>query len=316
MAASGREVGFPSITNRFWICGRLLSRTAVYRSDIHVILHIEVMRWRIEKRLAKASRVGEHDYRGLQAQISRYQRRGCSISEACCRFVADLREKRVLRRFVAEVLWGIPDSDPLRFAMIKLALASDEMKLKADYLSFCSDRRHIHNGELELFQQVLAAGTSEEQMTAIDGLAFVCCRTVRRAFINIMNDDRLPLEVRERAIEMLHLQSHRETLDACAEALRSRTVTLRFWAAYTLGNLGFSGTPLGAVAASALESVLGDPEVAPGWWSVGREAQALIPVLRGDSAEQQRLQAEISRILEDPNAPPEDRRWAECYTKE
>lgn len=274
------------------------------------------MRRRIERKLAKAIRVAERNYRGLHSRIRRYQRRGYSISEACCRFVADRHEQRVLRRFVAEVLWSLPGSRPLRFAMIKAALASDDMKLKTDYLSFCSDRKHFAGADLQLFRQVLAGGTPEDQMTAIDGVAFTCCRPVRRALIDTMNDDRLPLDVRERAVEMLHCQPHHETVEACANALRSRPVTIRFWAAYTLGNLGLSGTALGEVAALALESVSGDPEIAPGWWSVGREAQALIPVLRGDSAEEERLQGEIRRILANPNAPPDDRRWAECYAKE
>jgi hypothetical protein len=64
-----------------------------------------------------------------------------------------------------------------------------------------------------------------------------------------------------------------------------------------------------------LEKVLNDTEVAPGWWSVGREAQAMIVGLRDDPSDQERLQAEIRRVQDDPNASPEDRRWAECYQK-
>ena len=200
--------------------------------------------------------------------------------------------------------------------MSNFAVETPEIQAKTEYLRLCPYSRHVGVRDLKVFQEVMQRGSPEEQISATDELAFLRGRSVRRALIGIMGDASVLLQVRERATEMLHLQSHRETVEACAIALRAQTIGIRFWAAYTLGNLGFSGTALGAIAASALEGVLRDPEIAPGWWSVGREAQALIPALRGDSAEEQRLQEEIRRILEDPNAPPEDRRWAECYMTE
>jgi len=131
--------------------------------------------------------------------------------------------------------------------------------------------------------------------------------------IDILNDNAAPLEVRDRATEMLHLHGSRETAEACASALENENVSIRFWAAYTLGQITFFRSGIRGIAASALERVLGDKEVAPGWWSVGREAQAMIVGLRDEPGEKERLQAEIRSILQDASASAEDRRWAECY---
>jgi hypothetical protein len=62
-----------------------------------------------------------------------------------------------------------------------------------------------------------------------------------------------------------------------------------------------------------LETVLRDEEVAPGWWSVGREAQAAIVAISDDPTARERLQKEIRLIRDDPNASPEDQRWAKRY---
>jgi hypothetical protein len=69
------------------------------------------------------------------------------------------------------------------------------------------------------------------------------------------------------------------------------------------------------MGASFLEKVLRDKEVAPGWWSVAREAQAIILSMRNNPSEQEQLQSEVRRVLQDPNVYSKDRRWAECYSR-
>jgi hypothetical protein len=64
--------------------------------------------------------------------------------------------------------------------------------------------------------------------------------------------------------------------------------------------------------------MLGDREVPPGnWWSVGKEALAMLanmqPPVAGYEAS---LIAETQRLLSDPNATAEDRRWAESYQRD
>lgn len=62
----------------------------------------------------------------------------------------------------------------------------------------------------------------------------------------------------------------------------------------------------------ALERMLPDEEKPPGnWWSVGREALAMLGDLRSDYRE--RLADETARVLRDPNSAPEDLFWAEGY---
>jgi HEAT repeat protein len=150
-------------------------------------------------------------------------------------------------------------------------------------------------------------------MTAIDGVSYIRCHEVRRALIDILNDPGVPLEVRERATENLHLQGSTETAEACARATSDQNASIRFWAAYALGQIGHRRNEICEIAASALEKILDDKEVAPGWWSVGREAQAMIVGFRNDQEEKERLQAEIRNVMQNPHASAEDRRWAECY---
>jgi HEAT repeat protein len=200
--------------------------------------------------------------------------------------------------------------------MVRLVANAKKSNVLAAYLSLCSDRKNISPMELTLFREVLAHGSTEEQVAAVDALAFIYRGTVRRALIDVLNDTAALLEVRERATEMLHLHESKETAEACARALDDRNASIRFWAAYTLGQITAFRKGHREIAASALGRVLDDEEVAPGWWSVGREAQAMIVGLRDDPGAKERLQAQIRRVQQDPNASAEDRRWAEFYQDE
>jgi hypothetical protein len=274
------------------------------------------MKLRIEAKVSKAIRVAEHHHRGLRAAVSRRVRSGLPLCVACREFVLDPKENLAHRMFLAKLLSGKLGRFTQSWrALVKGALDTDSLRIKAEVLGFCSNRTRIGRSELQLLWRVIAEGSLEEQIKGIDGLAFVHCRPVRRALIEILKNRSSSLDVRERAIEMLHLQPSQETVDTCTRFLSAPEATLRFWAAYTLGNSFFRGG-VRATAAAALETVLGDKEVAPGWWSVGREAEALLVRLRDDEAAHDRLQAEIRQIQADPHATPEERRWAECYCRE
>jgi HEAT repeat protein len=92
-------------------------------------------------------------------------------------------------------------------------------------------------------------------------------------------------------------------------------VRIRFWAVFALGSIRnrrtWRHTDRSVVA--ALESVLSDDAIPPGnWWSVGREALAMLGRLDPpESRYQEQLDREIQRVRSDPDASPEDRRWAE-----
>jgi hypothetical protein len=90
---------------------------------------------------------------------------------------------------------------------------------------------------------------------------------------------------------------------------------VRLWAVCTLGcagaHFGFAPHPLYRdIVTPVLERALLDRALAPGWWSVNREAQAHLPSVHGNLEEDARLQAEIQTILNDPEASFEDKRWA------
>src|SRR5262249_21817987 len=143
-------------------------------------------------------------------------------------------------------------------------------------------------------------------------LSFIRSRSVRRVLIDVLNDIAAPLEGRECATEVLHLHASRETAEACAKALNDDVASIRFWAAYTVGEIPLFRKSLRELAIPIWRRALDDTGTAPGWWSVGREAQAMIASLRG-KGELRRLQAEIQAVREAPNAPADDRRWADCY---
>jgi hypothetical protein len=272
------------------------------------------MRLRLQAKLRKGIRRAEYRHKGMRAAIARHEGRGCSLSMDLWRFAMDRNQDWWHRKTVSFLVWETRGAEHLRIAMANFAVGSSEVQPKTEYLRLSPYQRHISSADLTLFQQIMQAGTPEDQIAAIDELAFLMGRSVRRSLIGIMNDVSAPMQVRERAVEMSHMRMCDETVEACARLVEDPSPTIRFWVAYALGQDPKAGAR--ARAAAALERLLHDGEVAPGWWSVRREAQASIVGLRDIPGEQEQLQSEIRRISEDPNASAEDRRWADCYRRE
>ena len=222
-----------------------------------------------------------------------------------CGIVVDPKERSEHRRFLATLLWSTAATKGVCLSMVKLVSSSANTNVLAQHISLWGDRKCICPAELNLFLRVFASGTLEEQRTAVQRLSFIRSRPARRVLIDILNDTAAPLEVRECATEMLHLHANRETAEACAKALDDEVASIRFWAAYTLGQIP-------VFRKSLRELALDDTAVALGWWSVGREAQAMIANLRGNG-DKERLQAEIHSVRQDPSASAGNHRWAECY---
>ena len=90
---------------------------------------------------------------------------------------------------------------------------------------------------------------------------------------------------------------------------------MRFWSFFALGSIGQAqkysrSGRVNPTLIEALTRMLPDDEVAPGnWWSVGREALAMLGEL--DPEYRTKLDREIGLVRSNPNATPEDRRWAE-----
>lgn len=131
------------------------------------------------------------------------------------------------------------------------------------------------------------------------------------ALANCLVDPAQPQPAREQAAESLAYVGTRETIEPLISVLSDADVRIRFWAVFGLG-----GSCRGdARAIRALESVLEDSEAPPGnWWSVGKEALAMLASMPPSAAEYEvKLAAEIQRILATPNPTTEDRRWAASY---
>jgi hypothetical protein len=270
------------------------------------------MRRRIERKIRKTIRREEHFWRGLSASLAHRERDGATLMDA---LVSLLLEAPVCfpdhRSTLADRLRATPGAGRLFVSLIQVALESTDGDVKIRCMGFCSGRQHVP-ACLELFNQVLASGSEWEQHRAVDAISSTVCRPVNRALIRVIKDKSIALSARDRAAEMLHLHGFLETVEACAVALHYPEVTIRFWAAYTLGNT-FLSRELRLLAAAALQTALGDKEIAPGWWSVGREAQASLVGLRDIPGEREQLQDEIRRVFDDTEASDEDKRWAECY---
>ena len=137
-------------------------------------------------------------------------------------------------------------------------------------------------------------------------------RRALRALMQLVNDRTVPQVVRTEAIESLGCIGSRRAMPVLLCALADPLPEVRFWAVYSLGLFLRSWwARTGRVGAeveirSALDKMVGDEAAAPTWWSVGREAQAVL-------AEPAALKAAVQEVLENPDATDEERRWAECY---
>lgn len=135
-----------------------------------------------------------------------------------------------------------------------------------------------------------------------------------RALARCLSDPTQPLPAREEAAESLAYVGNNSSIPTLIEALRDPDPRIRFWSTFGLGQ-SHRGEPH---AIAALESVLNDEAIPPGnWWSVGKEALAMLAGWRHPiPAYEARLNEETARILADPNSSPEDRRWAEGYSRD
>jgi HEAT repeat protein len=136
-------------------------------------------------------------------------------------------------------------------------------------------------------------------------------RKAARALAECLADRTQPQPVRVEAAESLAYAGNRSTINALISAIDDADVAIRFWAVFGLGSSCGAETR----AAKALESRLNDDKFPPGWWSVGKEALAMLGrVMRPPLAEySKRLRDEINCVLSDPTSSDEDQRWAEGY---
>jgi len=137
------------------------------------------------------------------------------------------------------------------------------------------------------------------------------------ALINALTDVSQPLTVREEAAESLAYLDSSRAIPPLISVLTDSDVGIRFWAVFALVSIRNRRTfrHTDRTVIPALEAMLSDHAVLPGnWWSVAREALAMLGTL--DPPEERyrdQLAQEIQRVVADPNASLEDRRWVKFY---
>jgi HEAT repeat protein len=138
-----------------------------------------------------------------------------------------------------------------------------------------------------------------------------------KALIQALLDQSQPQPVREEAAESLAYLHDAKAIPALISVLDEPDVRLRFWAVFALGGIGQKQTFASQGRADhrvveSLERMLLDAEVAPGnWWSVGREALAMLGQL--EPKHRAELYSEVNRALGDAKSSQEDLRWADGY---
>jgi HEAT repeat protein len=144
-----------------------------------------------------------------------------------------------------------------------------------------------------------------------------------KALVFALEDRTQPQPVREEAAESLAYSGYEKAVEPLIEVLQESDVRMRFWAVFALGGIGqqqrFSvdagkKDAINPRIIDALRKMLPDKEIPPGnWWSVGREALAMLGDLDGES--RLKVDSETERILSDGKAAPEELRWARAYSR-
>lgn len=110
---------------------------------------------------------------------------------------------------------------------------------------------------------------------AANALSRIADPRAKAALYQIATDKDAPANVRGDAIETLTNHADDRRIPVLLEALHDPSAEVRFWAVFTLGQVG------GADVLPELERLATtDDEVVPHWWSVGREAQDAIEAIR------------------------------------
>jgi HEAT repeat protein len=132
-----------------------------------------------------------------------------------------------------------------------------------------------------------------------------------KALVQALLDKSQPQPVREEAAESLAYSGYEKAIDPLISVLAEPDVRIRFWAVFALGSIGQWRSEKDGPdprIVQALERMLPE-EVAPSnWWSVGKEALAMLGHFVPEYGA--KLDSETRRVRNDPNASPEDLRWA------
>lgn len=279
--------------------------------------HNARVRLRTQKRLGKLMRRSEHKSLELAKLVRLRQIPNCSLAAVLNAISTDASAGWFIRGSAATLLVRAGEASIINTLLTQFR----NQRSKEDLWETALTMERL--GDLRLvppLRMALRDANPERRHAAARALGWIP-RSGRRAELalrRVIVDPDQPHEVREEAAESLAYCGSHRSIGALLSTLREADVRLRFWAVFALGNIcqrlhGNESARSAGVA--GLESMLADSEVPPGnWWPVRREALAalgsIVPQLKNYHA---RLLGEIQAILADPNATPEDRRWAEFY---
>ena len=270
-----------------------------------------MMRMKWQRRARKILRRMRGRETDLAKAVARLERQGRPFPGALRAVLLEPGQKHRHRATVAKLLSLGGDDSGVRYLLAQFFEQSDKDELYATGLALeqLNDRRAVP----PFIDALLGDGNPHRRQAAARALGWIQNpgRPAARALAQSLMDMDQPQAVREEAAESLAYVGNAETLGPLISALRDADVRIRFWAVFGLGRScrGDAG------AIRELKSMLDDGAVPPGnWWSVGREAMAMLGTMeRAGTEHRLKFEAEWRGILGDLEANEEDRRWALHY---
>jgi|HubBroStandDraft_6_1064221.scaffolds.fasta_scaffold336824_2 HEAT repeat protein len=249
----------------------------------------------------------------LARAVQKYERSGMSLGSALRTILFDQSAGWMMRGSATQLL-PVGDSERAIGGLLDLFFKqTDKIELWETALTI------EHSGEQSAVPRLVEAlydVNPERRQAAARALGWLWPVSPRaaKALIRALLDKSQPQPVREEAAESLAYSHYSPAIQPLASVLEEHDVRMRFWAVFALGGIGewrvHGDADAGVV--EALERMIPDNEVAPGWWSVGQEALAMLGKL--DPQYGAKLDAETRRVLGDPNSSSEDLRWAGGYS--
>jgi len=254
-----------------------------------------------------------HD-RICAARVAKLERQGLPLAESLRIVMLDPAEFHLDRGRIGKLL-SISGDDQAVQALLKLFFEQTE-KTDLYNTALALEELDDRGAVPPLIHALLEDGNPHRRHAAARALGWIRWpgRAAAVALAQCVGDLAQPQPAREEAAESLAYVGTQETIYPLIAVLRDPDVRIRFWAVFGLGGRGHWS----ARTVQALESMLEDREVPPGnWWSVGKEALTMLANMQPPVADYEaRLVAEAQRLLSDPNATVEDRRWAESYGRD
>jgi HEAT repeat protein len=250
------------------------------------------------------------------SNLNRYERSGVALEAALRQVMLDPAAGWYVRGFAARVL-AFGDARGAMSALLDLCFAQTE-KIElwetALTIEWFGDRAAVRP-----LAEALYDANPDRRHAAARALGWIPKAGSRaaKALTWALSDQSQPQPVREEAAESLAYLGYVQAVPSLISVLDEPDVRMRFWAVFSLGKIGHSQTFASRGSAdpqvmNALERMLSDEEVPPGnWWSVGREALAMLGQLETNYRSE--LDSETERVLHDPQSSPEDLRWGEAY---